>query len=410
MLGAVTNSIMYGLLFIALYFEVFILITYFETSKARKKIWSLPKKLPSVTIIVPVWNEEKTVVGTIESLLELDYPKELLSIYIINDGSTDSTWQTLQIYNNESRVKLFSKENGGKSSAVNFGLSMTKSDLVGCLDADSFVYPDALKKIVSRFEDKETMAVTPSIKIHQPKTVIQLIQKVEYSWAVLFRNILSHLGAMYVTPGPFSIFRREMFDKIGGYKHAYLTEDMELALRMQSNHLKIANAPDAFVMTVAPNTIKALYKQRLRWTYGFLKNALDYKHMYANPKYGNLGMFVLPMATFSIFSSLFLITHTIFGWFEQVFLKLGEVRTVGFSWNWPSLDWFYFNTNIVTFAGIIGFCGTLMLVFFSMRLAKERTKNGLEVLYFLTLFIFLAPLWVTRALFNVAFARSTSWR
>jgi cellulose synthase/poly-beta-1,6-N-acetylglucosamine synthase-like glycosyltransferase len=411
MLHTVSSLIMYGLLFVALNFEVFILISYFETIESRKKKWTLPKKLPSVTVMVPVWNEGTTIRQTIESILKLDYPNNLLSIFIINDGSTDDTWQVLEQYRDNLQITLFNKENGGKASALNYGLEFVKSDLVGCLDADSFVFPETLKRIVARFANKETMAVTPSIKIHQPKTIIELIQKVEYSWGILFRNILCSLGAMYVTPGPFSIFRTEMFAKIGGYRHAYLTEDMELALRMQSHHYKIDNAPDAFVLTVAPKTVKALYKQRLRWTYGFMKNAFDYKYMYGNIRYGNLGLIVLPMATFSIFSSLYLVAYTIFGWLQKALLKLGELQTVGFSWNWhPNFDWFYFNTGIITFAGTIGFLGTIMMVIFSMRLAEEKTKNGLDILYFLALYVFLTPLWVTRALFNVAFMRNTSWR
>jgi len=83
--------------------------------------------------------------------------------------------------------------------------------------------------------------------------------------------MLTYLNALHVTPGPFTIFRKDVFEKIGKYKHAHLTEDLEMALRMQKNNLKIANSHRSFVFTVTPNTFKTLHKQRSRWAYGFLK-------------------------------------------------------------------------------------------------------------------------------------------
>src|SRR5690606_33425680 len=139
-----------------------------------------------------------------------------------------------------------------KYTALNLGLQHVDTDLVGCLDADSFVHPEALNRIVPYFDKKDVMAVTPAIKIHEPRSLLQIVQKVEYSWGIFLRKMLSYLGAIYVTPGPFSIFRTAVFKKLGGYKHAHFTEDFEIALRMQSHSMKIANAHDAHVYTVAP--------------------------------------------------------------------------------------------------------------------------------------------------------------
>ena len=97
---------------------------------------------------------------------------------------------------------------------------------------------------------------------------------------------MSLVNAIHVTPGPFSIFRKEVFDKIGKYKHAHTTEDIEIALRMQKHHMKIENAPDAYVYTNTPKTVKSLYKQRKRWIYGFIQNALDYRGLFFKKKYG----------------------------------------------------------------------------------------------------------------------------
>lgn len=111
---------------------------------------------------------------------------------------------------------------------------------------------------------------------------------------------MSLMHAIHIAPGPFSFFRREVFDTIGIYKHAHNTEDMEIAMRMQKHGLKIAHAPRAVVYTSSPNTIKKLYKQRVRWVSGFLGNLMDYRRMLFNKKHGDLGLIVLPMALLSI--------------------------------------------------------------------------------------------------------------
>lgn len=392
------------------------LITYFEkrlniqeeTIRAKNKI----KKYPGVTILVPCWNEENTISKTIFSLLNLDYPKDKLKIIIIDDGSTDNTWNVVQKFKSKKQVEMYKKENGGKYTALNFGLSKTESELVGCLDADSYVDKNTLKNIVTYFEDKEIMAVTPSVKVWKPKTIIQLMQKVEYGWAIFVRKMFSYMGALYVTPGPFSIFRKEVFDNLGGYRHAHQTEDMEMAMRMQSNHYKIANSHDAFVYTVAPATIKKLYKQKLRWTYGFIKNALDYRFIFFRKKYGNLGIFILPISFISIISALYLVSISLFSIGKSIMKEVVRIQTVGFNFRLPELnfDWFSINTEFLAIISIMVFIGTVSIVLISRKLAEGKVRPGLDLIYFFTLYTFLAPLWLGKALYNALFSVKTGWR
>lgn len=407
------NILAYILLFSALYFEVFLLITYFEV---RKKIKSSVfdeisnSKLPSVSIIVPCWNEENTILKTVFSLLKLDYPREKLSIIVVDDGSTDKTWNVLQRFNRNKQITLLKKENGGKHTAVNLGISVSKSDLVGCLDADSFVHPQALKRIANRFSDSSVMAVTPSMKINNPQNYLELIQKVEYVIGIFIRKIFSHLNALYITPGPFSIFRREVFAMIGEYKKAHNTEDLEMALRMQKNRMRIDNAHDAYVFTTAPNTLRKLYKQRVRWTYGFLKNAIDYRKMFFRPEYGHLGVMILPLAGFSIFSSLYFAGTVLFDSIKSALLKIEEIRTVGLSWTGFNLDLFYIDTRVMVFLTLAALMGTVAIIFISRSLAQERMRPGKELVYFLAIYSIIVPFWMARAVFNVIFAKSTKWR
>ncbi len=408
----VTETITYIFLFIALYIEVFFLITYFEFREKERKIEIVPtlNKFPSVSVIVPVWNEETTVLKTIFSILKLNYPKDKLSVIIVDDGSTDKTWNVIQRFSRNKQIKLLRKENGGKYTALNYALEFVNTELVGCLDADSFVHPEALKRIVAQFNDEEIMAVTPSIKIFEPKGLLGLIQKAEYMFGIFLRKVFCNLNAIYITPGPFSIFKRSVFEKIGGYKHAHNTEDMEIAMRMQKNNMKIGNAHNAFIYTIAPASLKALYKQRLRWVYGFIKNAIDYRDMFFKPQYGNLGMIVLPAAGFSVFSTMYFFGSTVFSWANTLVDKIREISAIGFSWQGFHFDFFYVNTNIVIFLSLIAILGTFFVIATSRKLAEEKNKFGLDSLFFLIFYAALAPLWMTKAIYNVVFSRGTKWR
>lgn len=412
MMHIISESITYMLLFIALYVEVFFLITYFEfkdKEKETEKIFT-PVKYPSVSVIVPVWNEETTVLKTIFSLLKLNYPKDRLSIFIVDDGSTDNTWKVVQRFARNKQIKLLKKENGGKHTALNYALEFVDSDLVGCLDADSYVHPEALKRIVAKFEDSEVMAVTPSVKIFEPRGILGLIQKSEYIFGIFLRKVFSYLNALYITPGPFSIFRRDVFRKIGGYKKAHNTEDMEIAMRMQKNNMKIGNVSNAFIYTVAPTNLFKLYKQRLRWVYGFIKNAIDYRSMFFKPQYGNLGMVVLPAASFSVFSTMYFFGSMILSWINSLIKTINEISTVGINFKGFNFDLFYFNTDVIVFVSLIAVLGTLLIIVTSRGLAEEKHKFGIDSVFFLMFYTLLAPLWMTKAIYNVVFSQKTKWR
>lgn len=412
-----TTIVTYFFLFLSLNFEVFLLITYFENRhkiKAEEKRQSEMKlkKYPSVTIIVPCWNEETTVSRTIHSLLNLDYPKDKLKIMVVDDGSKDNTWSVVQKFRNHPQIELHSKENGGKYTALNFGISKLSTDLVGCLDADSYVHKDAMKKIALYFEDKETMAVAPSIKLWQPKTVLQLLQKVEYGFGIFTRKMFHYMQAIYITPGPFSIFRREVFEKLGGYKHAHNTEDIEIALRMQKNGYKIAHAHQAIVYTVPPKTLKKLLKQRVRWSHGFIKNAHDYRDMFFNKKYGNVGMLILPMAAISVVSVLFVSSVTIFNITRGLVDQYVKLQTIGFNPNFSmwNFDVFYVNTQIIALVGVVVALGSITMILMSKRMSEGKFDIGLDLIYYLSLYMFIAPLWIIKASFNALFSIKTSWR
>ncbi len=409
---------LYFSLFISIFFEVFLLITYFEVREQIKFETEHDGKnvvsFPSVSIIVPSFNEQDTVAATIESLLALDYPKDKVSLLLIDDGSTDKTLEILNQYKENPQVRIFSKPNeGSKFSALNFALKKVETELVGCLDADSFVDSQALNKIVPYFADKEVMAVTPAIKIHEPKTILQFMQRAEYNWGVLFRRLLASMDALYVTPGPFSIFRVTVFQELGGYLHAHHTEDMEMALRMQKNGYKIVNSPTAHVYTVAPAKLKGLYKQRTRWAYGFLNNVFDYREMFFNKKYGNIGIFVLPIGTFSVFSSVYMAGNFLWSMGVRIANAIVKYQVAGGgTWHMPTLsfDWFFFDTATTTIVSVVATSFILLLLFLSLQLANGKARLSRDVLYYLTVYLFIVPLWQAKAIYSTLLRKKISWR
>ncbi len=414
-MAEIQTLILYCSLFLSLFFEVFLLITYLEVreeiSFEEQYVGKDIKRFPTVTVIVPCFNEEYTVNKTIKSILNLDYPKDKLSVITVNDGSTDKTLRELAKFKNHPQVSILSKENGGKHTALNLALEHVKSALVGCLDADSFVNSDALKKIVPFFDDVSTMAVTPSIKVYNPTSVLQYVQKIEYNWGIFLRRMLSSLGALYITPGPFSIFRTRVFKELGGYAEGHQTEDLEIALRLQKNRYKIVNSHGAHVYTTAPAQFPALYKQRVRWTYGFLNNAIDYREMFFNRKYGHIGIFILPIATSSIFSTLYIIGNALQNNLSKAFDMVTKFRTVGFDWN-PSFsfDWFFINTGVIPFLTLSAVLLTFIILYLSIRLAEGRFRLTRGIFYYLILYVFIVPLWLTKAVFSTVFKRQISWR
>jgi cellulose synthase/poly-beta-1,6-N-acetylglucosamine synthase-like glycosyltransferase len=402
----------YFFLFVGIYLEVFILYTYIAHRRAIKEdgCKSFERSgYPSVTIAVPVWNEEKTVEKTVQSLLNLNYPKDRLKIVVVDDGSTDDTWNLIQKFKGHPQIEVHHKENGGKHTAVNYAIEHSTAELIGCLDADSTVHPHTLKKLVCRFDDSETMAVTPAMKILNPRSIVQGVQSIEYLFGILVKKVMGILGAIHVTPGPFTIFRRSMFETIGKFRKAHNTEDMEIAFRMQSYHLKIDNVHNAWVYTTGPDTFKKLYKQRLRWTFGFIKNAWDYKYLFFNKKYGNIGLLTLPTASALILAVLFSVFFLFYRMANFWFEKFAVWRTVGFLKPNFELSLFYVSTKFNIFLTILVFTLMFTMIYTAIKLTEEKIRPMRVISYF-ALYPIISPFWVIKSIYNAVFARKTSWR
>ena len=400
----------YTFLFISLYFEVFLLVSFLER-RSRQRILQTVEiaMLPTVAIAVPCFNERQGVAETLCSLLALEYPADKLQIIAVDDGSTDDTLAVLQSFANDSRIRIFSKENGGKHSAMNLALANTDAEFIGCLDADSVVASDALLCMMPVFQNQRIAAVTPGIHVKAPQNLLQHLQHVEYRLSIFNRFIYAALGSVFITPGPFSIFRTATVRELGSWRYAHSTEDMEMALRIQEAGHWIANAPKAIVHTLTPATFPHLFRQRVRWTYGWLRNAVDYRHMLGNSTYGNLSLVVLPAAIISIFAGIYFFFRIVYYGIEAIYHKFvylqygGPIAT-------PSFELYYVNTSAMWFLIFASVALIVVLISVGSHIGTGRRMPPLTTPLFLLMYSFLVPLWLSAAVVRAVFKTGVQWR
>jgi cellulose synthase/poly-beta-1,6-N-acetylglucosamine synthase-like glycosyltransferase len=410
------SAILYIFLFLSVYVQVFFFITFLQNRKnivTRKGEIKL-SKYPAVTVAVPCWNEETTVYKTVRSLMGLNYPKNKLTIFLIDDGSTDNTLQVLNRFSKYPNIQVFHKENGGKHTALNLALANTETDFFGCLDADSFIDPEALVRIMSYYEKyPNTMAVVPSVTVnHDSKNYLQSAQRAEYYMGVYFKKMLDFLGAIDVTPGPFTIFRKKVFDDLGGYVHGNNTEDMEIAFRMQKNDYKIKHCNDAFVYTNTPKTVKKLYKQRVRWIFGFINNTIDYKDVLFKKKYGNFSVFTLPTRIASVIAVGYVSLRVFYNLGSYLYTKYVLYKNVVFALHVKSIvfDPFFINTQAFFFIVIVSYFLLIFSIIFGRKLVENKWTFSPSMLYFFPVFTLIAPFWLAKAVYNTVMKRRPAWR
>lgn len=413
-MNPVLSAIVETFLFISLYIQVFLIIALIEhRDKLKKKPVERAlsyAELPTVSVIVPCFNEEATVIGTIDSLKKLNYPKEKLSIIAVDDGSTDDTWSYLMQYQNDPQIRLYQKKNGGKHTAVNLGIEKSTSDIIGCLDADSFVDSEALIRMVPLFKDPLVAAVTPAIIVRTPKSILDHIQYAEYNIGVFLRKMYSTFNAIHVTPGPFSMFRRSVFATVGPFRSAYNTEDLEMALRLHRHNLKIENAEHARVFTTPPPTVRALIKQRVRWTTGFLLNLRDYRDLIFSKNHGQIGTFTLPAGIISLVTVLFFASYSIVNAASQMTNNIIRLGLTGWHMHMPTWQWFFFNTTSVRLLTFTLIILAATFIFFGKRMASGSWKVSRDMFCYAFLYGFIAPIWVAISWCRAIAGNVGSWR
>ncbi len=456
------NALMYPFLFLSIYFQVFMLSNFFSgrramhlEDKVSDKSYAKYSNLhddgyvldndiytPEVSFLIPAWNESKTLGGTIESIFNLIYPKDKITIFIINDGSSDNTLEIAKSFENydinkkeyyfnnsnnrngdksvnESekdtnsiKVIVLDKKNGGKYTALNLALTYVTSELIICLDADSYVDEKALIIAAQYFKDESVKGLASCMQIKDTPTWVHKIQRIEYLLSIFWKKSYSNIDAIQVVPGPFSIFRKSVFDELGNYRPAHNAEDLEMTMRMHKHGYRIVNAHRAYVYTVGPDTLKGLIKQRVRWMRGFLDNAWDYREMFFKKKYGHFGLFTLPIAVSLIFYVVFAITYAVYKSLIALYNKYEELSILGFKLpfsEWNGIDWFFVNTDIMLFLEMFVLTVLAFVIFTSRQIAKDERPLLKHLLMYYFLYPLIAPIFIFKAVFGSIFKTKSTW-
>lgn len=301
-------------------------------SADTKLLYSLPLiNPPAVSIIVPAYNEEVNVVKTIENLLRQDYPN--FNIIVVDDGSKDSTHKmAMDTFGKHPQVQVFTKPNGGKASALNYGISHTKNDYVVCIDADTQLKSDAVLQLMKRFnaplkENRQVGAVAGNVKVGNENTMLAKWQSIEYTTSQNFdRRAFDLVNGIAVVPGAIGAFRKEAIEKAGGFTTDTLAEDCDLTIRILRKGYHIINCVEAIAITEAPETLNEFMKQRFRWTYGIMQAFWKNRDACFNPRYKGLGTISLP-------------NILIFQIILPIFAPLADLILIfSLFWNYDNLD------------------------------------------------------------------------
>jgi len=249
--------------------------------------------ITGVSVIVPAYNEEKWIGKTIEALLETDYPN--LEIIVVDDGSTDRTYEIASQYKRRGVIVLH-KENGGKASAINYGLLYARGDVIFTVDADSLVSKNAIPLMTSYFRDRRVVGVAGNVRVVNRVNWLTGNQALEYVTQInLLRRATASLGVVQVMPGPLSAFRREVLTGLGKYDRDTVTEDFDTTVKLLKTGGIVQAHTKAVAYTEAPTNLGDLYRQRIRWYRGNVQVFLKHRDAFTNPRYGFLNNVIYPL-------------------------------------------------------------------------------------------------------------------
>lgn len=383
-------------MFIALYlFSFFILLAI----KNRATLFYAPKASSprSVSVIIPVYNEEKSVAGTVKHVFASRYPREKMEVIVVNDGSTDSTERVVRgLLRKYSLLRLITQPNGGKARAINRGIAAAKGELIAVVDSDSFPEPASLGKLVGYFEDKQMAAVTSFVRVrNRSVNMLARIQSLEYLILGWSRKLLDYVDSVYVTNGPLSVYRKKAVLRVGGFDPRSITEDIDITWNLMYHGYKTGMCLDARVSTLAPERFRAWFLQRTRWGMGGLQAIAKYKSMFF--RRGMFGAFVLPFVSLSIIISIFTFLFSVY-----LIAKFFMVRalTVSYSLSTDSavftLQELNYYPSVIVYFFVVMLTLSMTYSWYILKTTRYEeqltTKKLFNLLFYILVYLTLYPL------------------
>jgi biofilm PGA synthesis N-glycosyltransferase PgaC len=290
-----------------------------------------------VSVVLAAYNEEKVILRTLSELRRSDYPQTRFEVIAVNDGSKDETLSILEKYATEwPQLLVVDQENSGKSSAMNNGVNhaSSKSTVIVTMDADTLFRRNTIRMLARHFLRTQpgvrVGAVAGHVKVGNRCNILTAWQSLEYISGICVTRMAERvLHAISIVPGACSAWNRKAFEEIGGFCDDTMAEDCDATLALQRRGYMILQENNAIADTEAPETIRALAKQRKRWTYGNIQALWKHRSMLFRPRYGVLGLVALPYAALSLLVPLLFMPLT--------FVAAGMSVAAG---NWHSIAWY----------------------------------------------------------------------
>ena len=356
---------------------------------------------PSVSVLVPAWNEAVGIAATLRSVVATRYPR--LEIIVIDDGSTDATGEVVRAFMAEHAADMAAgrptiryrrQANGGKARALNAGLALASGEIVVTVDADSVMAPDFLDEIARYLARHDVAAVAGNVVIGNRHRAIGLVQQLEYLYGFFFKRAEAVMGAVYIVGGAAAAYRRRIIQELGGFDESIITEDIELSTRLQRHGHRVGYAADAVVHTEGPSRLGGLCRQRLRWKHGRLLTFHKHRSLFGSldPAHSRfLTLLVMPVA---LYAELLLL-------FEPVLLTVFAAYTLS------TFDFAPLAAFIAVLAGVI-----MLQVWSDPRRREHRNLLLLApvawlLFYWLDAVEFQA---LTRSLARLATRRAVEWQ
>jgi cellulose synthase/poly-beta-1,6-N-acetylglucosamine synthase-like glycosyltransferase len=294
-----------------------------DNEAARRKLLSNP---PLASAIVPAFNEEKTVLKTIQSLQEQTYPN--LEIIVVDDGSGDRTYEVCLPLCRQGKITLLRNSvRLGKSAATNYALKFCKGEYVVVVDSDSSFDRDALLNLLAHFDNPDIGAVAGNIRVRNGQaTLITELQAMEYQLSIAVgRRFTAWANILNIVSGAFGAFRKTLLDEAGGWDVGP-GEDADITIKARKKLVRVAFAPDAVCMTNVPETVAGYIKQRLRWNRSLIRFRMRKHGDLFSPLPQNFSLFNLLGAFDTIYFQLVLGLSLLF-YLAYLFTYFGELAS-----------------------------------------------------------------------------------
>ncbi|MCZ4609527.1 glycosyltransferase [Streptomyces sp. Lzd4kr] len=291
----------------------------------RRFSWGPPVWQP-VSVIVPAYNEKECIANTLESLARSTHPIEII---VVDDGSTDGTSEIARDAARElgmTNVRVIRQENAGKPAALNNGVRSAAHDIVVMMDGDTVFEPDTVRQLVQPFADPGVGAVAGNAKVGNRNTVIGAWQHIEYVMGFnLDRRMYDLLRCMPTIPGAIGAFRREAVLEVGGMSEDTLAEDTDITIAMHRAGRRVVYQEHARAWTEAPGSLKQLWSQRYRWSYGTMQALWKHRKSLTDKgpsgRFGRVGMPLVVI--FQIVTPVFAPLIDVFTVYSMIFVDFG---------------------------------------------------------------------------------------